>query len=117
MLLQKIMINLQKRPIEFRNGYKDPKRLERLRQMACIVCERLGLSQTTRTEAHHLKGYGMGKKVSDLLTFPLCGLHHARGNMGEAIHETPLKQWETVFGTQERLLELTNEKLLQNESF
>jgi len=79
--------------------------------MRCIVCERLGVDQTTRTEAHHLIGYGMGKKASDLLTIPLCSSHHARGNMGEAIHETPIKQWQVVFGRQEELLLLTNEKL------
>ena len=105
------MINLTKKPEHLRNGYKDPKRLARLHDLPCVVCEKMGIEQTTRTEAHHLIGYGIGKKASDALTIPLCSKHHARGNRGDAIHETPLRQWESVFGTQEELLEKTNKKL------
>ena len=105
-----------KPPPEERNGYKDKERLAAIHQLPCVACAWIGQEQTTRTEAHHLIGYGLGKKASDLKTIPLCSKHHARGNMGEAIHETPLNQWESVFGSQEELLEITNELLSKRRS-
>ena len=109
-------MSLQKKPEELRNGYKDKERLKVLHDLPCIVCEKLNIKQSAPTEAHHLIGYGIGKKASDLLTISLCSKHHARGNTGEAIHETPLRQWESVYGTQEELLILTNEKLCLKNS-
>lgn len=99
---------------EFRNGFKDPKRLAAVRKLECCACEKLGIEQKYPTESHHLIGYGMGKKASDLLTIPLCFLHHAGGNMGDAIHETPLKRWEERFETQQKFLEMTN-RMLEHE--
>jgi hypothetical protein len=106
------MKNFLKPAPEFRNGYKDPKRLAKIHDLKCCACEKLGIDQQHPTEAHHLIGFGIGKKASDLFTIPLCSKHHARGNKGDAIHETPLKQWERKFGTQQELLEKVNLELI-----
>jgi len=108
---------LAKRPVEFRNGYKDKARMAAIHELPCLACKRVKATQVAPTEAHHLIGYGIGKKASDLFTIPLCSFHHARGNRWSAIHETPIKQWESVFGTQEELLEETNDLLLTLKSF
>lgn len=100
------MKSFLKQPPELRNGYKDKKRLAALHELPCGVCE--SGEQTTRTEAHHLIGCGIGKKASDLLTIPLCRNHHSAGISGVSIHATPLHAWESKFDTQENLLERVN---------
>jgi len=107
------MKSFLKPPLEQRNGYKDPKRLAAIHKLECLACKKIRVIQIHATEAHHLIGYGIGKKASDIFSIPLCSLHHARGNRGQAVHETPLKEWESVYGSQEELLELTN-KMLEN---
>jgi hypothetical protein len=106
------MKSFLKPPVELRNGYKDPKRLEAVRSLDCCICTKLGLLQLSATEAHHRIGNGIGLKASDLLTFGLCSKHHARGNRGDAIHETPIEEWETKYKvTQDELIALTDELL------
>lgn len=100
-----------KAPIELRNGYKHPARLAAIHEIPCVVCEKLGVKQRTKTIAHHIIGNGIGKKASDLLTIALCDAHHDSGGSGVAIHKTPLWQWEEMFGTQKELLDKTNQLL------
>ena len=109
-------MNYLKPDKKYRNGYKDLKHLERIRNLPCLVCQEG--HQTERTEAHHLIGYGLGLKPSDLYTIPLCNKHH-NGNfrqdrVGNAIHATVLSEWEEKFGTQQELLKKTN-KMLEYE--
>jgi hypothetical protein len=47
----------------------------------------------------------MGKKASDENTIPLCVDHH-RGEQG--IHHIGQKTWESTYGTQDILLDMTN---------
>jgi len=98
------MISIPKAPVELRNGYKDKEHLAKVGSLPCIACQKLGIKQKFRTEVHHFIGMGIGKRASDLLTIPLCSIHHRKGNRGEAIHEG-LKIWEEKFGTQRELLE------------
>ena len=108
------MINLIKPEPKFRNGYKDKKHRDKVRALTCIACK---MTQKTPTEAHHLIGYGIGRKPTDLFMIPLCNFHHTGSfyphylKAGNAIHETPLDSWERVFGIQEVLLEKTYEQL------
>jgi len=92
---------------EERNGFKDKERLTKIAAMKCIACSKAGLKQLFRTEVHHLIGYGIGKKASDLFTIPLCSFHHRLGNKGEAIHSGKVS-FENNFGTQEELLKEIN---------
>jgi hypothetical protein len=101
------MKSFLKPPIEERNGYKDPARLAKIAAMKCIACNKANLKQLFITEVHHLIGYGIGKKASDIFTIPLCSFHHRLGNKGEAIH-SGIKSFENNFGTQEDLLKETN---------
>lgn len=96
---------------EMRNGFKDPKRLAAVRSLRCCICAKFDLPQLTATEAHHRIGNGIGLKASDLLTFGLCRAHHTSGGKGVAIHETPLREWEEKFDSQDNFIEATNNLL------
>jgi hypothetical protein len=52
--------------------------LEWLHSLPCVVCERLGLTQKSRTEAAHTGVRGLRQKASDLEAIPLCGVEHHR---------------------------------------
>jgi len=73
----------------------------------CIICER-------PAEIHHLTNGGMGLKSKVFI--PLCADHHRLGNIGVAIH-AGVETWETKFGTQEELYNLTMERLGYGSSF
>jgi hypothetical protein len=105
------MIGNPKPAIELRPGFKDPKRLAALRKMPCQICKGFKLRQTTLTEAHHIIGGGLGKKVSDRLSFSLCQNHHTKGGDGHAIHGTVLSEWEDKFKSQKELVQEADELL------
>ena len=94
-----------------RNGYKDPKRLAAIHNCPCVICFTKGLTQTSKTIAHHSIGNGLGLKVSDLKTMAICENHHNKGP--EGIHNMPLAQFEEKYFTQDELIELTN-RMLEN---
>jgi hypothetical protein len=115
------LVNLLKPDPKFRNGYKDPKRMEAIHDLPCLACKLKGIEQRYPTEAHHKIGMGLGLKASDLLSMPLCDLHHsARFIRREdshlintwAIHKSILSDWESEWGNQDELIEITN-KLLE----
>jgi hypothetical protein len=97
-----------KPPVEFRNGYKNKKRLSILHDFPCVNCTAKGARQTTRTIAHHKIGMGLGKKASDLLTAAICDECHT-GTKG--IHNIPLWRWEDENHPQDELIEMTNKLL------
>ena len=83
---------------------KRKERFERLAEMGCVICKQ-------PAQIHHLIGVkyrGMGQKADDQYTIPLC-LHHHTGQLG--IHQMGKGAWERMFGTQEELLQRTNERL------
>lgn len=50
--------------------------------MPCMLCEKLGQEQRTRTEVHHISAAaGMGQRSGHNLALPLCSECH-RGNQG-----------------------------------
>jgi hypothetical protein len=55
--------------------------------MPCVLCELLGLPQTSKTDAHHVRtGAGMAQRQHDDLAIPLChdGCHQGpRGIHGD----------------------------------
>ena len=104
------MKNFAKPPIELRRGYKSPKHLGKVAEMACMACRIEPAPRARRLNLHHLCGIGAGKKASDLLVFPLCEFHHQVGGVGHAIH-AEVEIWEEKFGTQKSLILEIHEKL------
>lgn len=74
-----------------RRADKDPRHLAKVRRLPCEVCGRPGPN-----DAHHRTGGGMGTKMPDTATIPLCSQHH------RDFHDLtgPFKGW-----TKERLRE------------
>jgi hypothetical protein len=118
------MKSLLKLPPEFRNGFKDRKRLATLASVQCIICSEYEAAKNPgRHEIHHFIGCGIGKKASDLLTIPLCFFHHQANKDATdpklkalSVHGLT-KEFEKKFGTQLDLLKLVNSKLGCEEQY
>lgn len=53
--------------------------------LPCLICQHRGLTQNSRTDAHHHGPRGYGTKASDYRAIPLChDEHHIFGR--EAVH-------------------------------
>ncbi|GAA5786121.1 hypothetical protein [Chitiniphilus shinanonensis] len=45
----------------------------RVAALGCILCDLLGMPQTSKTDVHHIRhGQGAAQRASDYLTIPLC---------------------------------------------
>lgn len=52
---------------------KGASHMDRLAQLPCALCERLGMTQAGRTYVHHIReGQGKSQRASDYLAIPLC---------------------------------------------
>lgn len=71
---------------------KDRDYLAFIVSLPCFLCERMGLAQTSRTEAAHVGKRGLSQKCSDRETAPLCGEHHRTGPV--AHHQLGRNFWE-----------------------
>lgn len=68
-----------------RHTGKDPEYLRFIRSQPCLICSRRGLIQLSETNAHHHGPRGLGQKVPDRHTLPLCHVeHHQYGK--ESVH-------------------------------
>ena len=80
-------------------------------ELGCIVCREF-YYVFTLASIHHLTGLKYrsgGKRASDDDTIGLCPGHHQYGSYDHpSIHSHP-KRFEELFGTQEELLNITNE--------
>lgn len=55
--------------------------LSRVASLGCVICRRLGMSDTP-AEIHHPRfAAGMAQRASDWLALPVCAEHH-RGSRG-----------------------------------
>ena len=110
------MINLMKPPIHLRRGFKDKKHLAKVAQLPCLVCKIRGDRQLSKTQVHHKWGSGAGLKESDRLTIPLCDRCHnanfIKAEKGITLH-CNLEAFEDRHGTQDQLIEITNQLLKQ----
>ena len=73
---------ISKRKTPRRGPARDPKYLDWIRGLACVVCwpGSIGYSlSTTHREAAHVGERGLGQKCSDYETIPLCAQHHRLG--------------------------------------
>jgi len=74
-----------------------------------VVCRKLGYGKAPAEyiSIHHLRAeMGMGMRNDDTKAIPLCGPHHQTGGFQYSIHEGQ-ETWESNYGTEEELLELT----------
>ncbi len=63
----------------------DPRYLQFIRLLPCLICRMRRLRQRSPTEAHHYGPRGLGTKVPDKQAIPLCGIEHHRLGR-EAVH-------------------------------
>lgn len=78
-----------------------------LRDQGCIITGR-------PPHLHHPRfAAGLGQKASDWLVIPLAPEHHNQGGPGVAIHAGE-KEFERVYGSEEKLLGQTIERALTN---
>lgn len=77
--------------------------LQRVAELGCVVCLRLGCGQSP-AEIHHIRtGQGMSQRASNFEVIGLCPAHHRTGGYGVAIHAGQ-KTWERQYGTEDELL-------------
>ncbi|HUW75266.1 MAG TPA: Ref family recombination enhancement nuclease [Gallionella sp.] len=82
--------------------------LDKVASLGCIVC-RIIHHVFTPACIHHLTGIkyrSTGKKASNFHVIGLCHNHH-QGHQG--VHTMGMRPWEAAFGTQEYLLDYTNQ--------
>lgn len=91
---------------------EDRRHMDRVAQLGCIVCRRLGVF-TPLVELHHpRKGTGMGQRAAHEDVLPLCYEHH-RGNTG--VHGLGTKGFAKHYGFDEaELLEDVREALVMS---
>jgi len=89
--------------------------MNRVVELGCIACRKLGYYDTP-AGIHHIR-YGQGKsqRASHRHTLGLCGHHHQTGGYGEAFYAGK-KAWEAKFGTELELLQETYELLGMDEN-
>ena len=95
----------------FKMKKKDKERFDKLKQIGCIACLKFG--KITEAIIHHIrKNTGLSLRPPHTDTIPLCPEHHNMGN--ESVHLNK-KAFVSIFGTEQELLLLTNQKLEQLE--
>lgn len=77
----------------------EKKHMNKVAELGCIVCLRLGIEGSPSELHHPRKGVGMGKRSGHMTVLPLCP-HHHRGNMG--IHGMGSKAFEAHYGYTEK---------------
>lgn len=83
---------------------------DRLSQLGCIVCLKLGFGYTA-PHIHHIRhGAGLSQKSDWTKAIPLCPNHHQQGGYGIALHAGQ-KEFERRYGTEESLLEFVTQLL------
>jgi hypothetical protein len=80
-------------------------------ELGCIACYVMDIMDSP-AEIHHIRaGQGASQKADSYHVLPLCPRHHNRPfTHGVAIHAGQ-ETWEKKYGTEEYLLDLTNELL------
>jgi hypothetical protein len=82
---------------------------DRVRALGCLICER-------PASLHHTRfGVGMGQKSKERSILPLCPDHHQWGGHGVAFHAGK-KTWQQIYGTEEALLKVVEDKLDEAEA-
>jgi hypothetical protein len=92
------------------------KYLNKVAQLPCLICKKLGYPGDAGVEIHHIRGIGLGLGVrnSHYNVLPLCVFHH-RGNDG--YHGMGRKAFERRYEvTESELLEQVKGLINEDES-
>jgi len=84
--------------------------MSKVADLGCIACLN-ELSIYSPCAIHHIDG--KTKKGAHFKIIGLCGAHHQTGGYGVAIHAGRV-EWERIHGSQQKLLEQTEELLNDN---
>lgn len=96
---------------EFLMKKKDRDRFDKLKQIGCIACLKIG--KVSEAVIHHIrKKTGLSIRPPNSETIPLCPEHHNMGNKSVHLNK---KLFVSIFGTENELLTLTNLKLEELE--
>lgn len=102
------------KPVKRKKENSNPAYMERVAQLGCIICERLGYGWIAAEVHHKRTGAGAGLRAKDTDTCPLCPTHH-RGEYG--IHHLGRKVFEKLFDVTEiDLIVLTQQRLGYSEA-
>ena len=97
------MTNLAKRPplgLKFKEKKQDPKYLDYIRSLPCIVCQEHHELQNSVTTAHHpIHDRFSSRKTADRDAIPLCeGHHQGLWDLSKiSIHKEP-QLWRIKYG-------------------
>lgn len=95
---------------------ENPRYISAIHDLPCCVCVMFGLTQTTRTTAHHtIHDRYESRRTHDELAIPLCDCHHQGDHMDcdktkLAIHRGK-KSWFEVYGKDTAYIEQTQAQL------
>ena len=90
---------------------KDKIRFDKLRQIGCIACLKIG--KVSDAIVHHIRKHtGLSVRPSHDDTIPLCPNHHNMGNNSIHLNKSG---FESLFGSEKQLLDETNFKIKQLE--
>ena len=96
---------------------KDPRHLEMVASMPCVICFEYDMRQNSPTEVHHCKsGRFSRKKAPDCMTIPLCHSHHNKlraypGAEGKIGFHNMQATWESLYGEDTEWLNWVEERL------
>jgi len=113
------MTNLAKRPplgLKFKEKKTDPKYLDYVRSLPCIICKTFHEPQNSVTTAHHPihERFSTGKRP-DADAIPLCEGHH-QGLWDQskiAIHKEP-QLWKIKYGYDYQYIDVIRNKYPSN---
>lgn len=93
-------------------GMKDPAYLSAIHNLPCVICEKIGVNQTTPTEAHHtICGRYSQRKTPDRDAIPLCASHHRLGLNGDLAIHNGKKSWVKQYGLDTDYIEQTRRQI------
>lgn len=91
---------------------EDQKWQDRVAQLGCIACEKMG-EETPEVLLHHITTLtGYGSKSGHREVIPLCFIHHDHKQYPQYAIHADVEGWEKIYGKQTDLLEEVRERLL-----
>jgi Recombination enhancement, RecA-dependent nuclease len=87
--------------------------LNRVAELGCCVCRRIGYGPTPAEIHHPRRGTGMGQRASNMDALPMCPEHH-RGNTG--LHGLGTKGFARHYGFDEADLLADVRRLIDSQT-